>query len=72
MKFGIILGALLTFQTTAIQASDSSPDACARLKEKIERYQRLRRSGGSSKQMESWKRSLRKAEAKFRENRCRK
>ncbi len=48
-----------------------SLEACKRLQSEIERYDDLRRKGGSASQMESWKKSRAKLEDKFRAGDCR-
>ena len=52
-------------------AQTASLEKCRSLQERIERYTRLRRKGGSASQMDSWKRQLRKSEEQFREYGCR-
>ena len=73
---GVIAGvvfALLLAPVTAppADAQDASLEQCQALKDRIERYTALRRKGGSASKMEGWKKQLRRAEEKFREQGCR-
>ena len=52
------------------QTPDISLKSCQYWKDKSEYYLDLRRSGGSAKQMEGWKKSRRKYNQAFRDNRC--
>ncbi len=54
----------------AARAVDGSPEQCRRLKEQIERYTELRRTGGSASQMASWKRARSEAKAAYRNYNC--
>lgn len=70
MKNGILAISIWIVVIGYPSTGSTSPDVCPQLQKKIERFQRLRRQGGTAKQMESWKRSLRKAEEKYRANGC--
>lgn len=59
----------LSFPTGA-SADPMSLEACKRLRSQIENYDDLRRKGGSSAQMESWKKSRKRLEEKFRAGEC--
>jgi hypothetical protein len=48
-----------------------SLEACQRLQAKIERYESLRRAGGSHEQMQAWKRSRNAARQAFIDGGCR-
>jgi len=47
-------------------------EKCQALKDRIEQYTGLRRAGGSARQMETWKKPLRRSEEQFHEHKCRK
>lgn len=51
-------------------ASDSKLERCRYLHRRIEHFTRLRRSGGSSAQMERWRRSRQRFEEEYRRKRC--
>jgi hypothetical protein len=67
----------IALNTPVSAAAPSAPaggsdqlERCRALKAQIERYTRLRQSGGSSVQMERWRRSRKAHEAEFRTRRC--
>ncbi|MCB1843286.1 MAG: hypothetical protein KDI09_10020 [Halioglobus sp.] len=64
--------ALLLALPTGAQAQDDEArlKECRKLHERIKHYTGLRRKGGSAARMESWKKQLRKHEARFRELDC--
>ncbi len=73
---GVIVGFVFTLLLAPVMAppavaQDASLEQCQALKDRIERYTALRRKGGSTSKMESWRKQLRRAEEKFREQRCR-
>jgi hypothetical protein len=55
-----------------VQAEADSLAACKRMRAQIERYDSLRRHGGSITQMESWRKSRANQEEKYRNARCKK
>lgn len=52
-------------------AQELSLEKCQKLKDDIERYNQLRRHGGSGKKMDAWKRSRRRSEEAFEKAGCR-
>ncbi|MHA7816033.1 MAG: hypothetical protein ACX93N_06120 [Pseudohaliea sp.] len=54
---------------TALEA-EADLATCKRWHQRIERYTRLRRGGGSAVQMERWRQARAAYEAKFRAARC--
>jgi hypothetical protein len=73
---GIIVGAVFALLLASVTAptaaaQDASLEQCQALKDRIERYTALRRKGGSTRQMEGWKKQLRSAEEQFRDKDCR-
>ena len=62
--------ALALINTPAAIGQAASLEKCQSLKDRVDRYTVLRRKGGSAGKMEGWKKQLRKAEAKFREEGC--
>jgi hypothetical protein len=70
----LVIGMTLafTFDARASQPGPDSLDACKRMRAQIERYDALRRHGGSTTQMESWRKSRANQEEKFRSARCKK
>ena len=56
--------------TEAAFAQQTSLQHCQKLKDGIDRYTQLRKSGGSGDQMDAWKRSRRDLEKQFRGLRC--
>lgn len=67
----LVIGMAMALSFDAHAAPDSL-DACKRMRAQIERYDNLRRHGGSITQMESWKKSRANQEEKFRTARCKK
>ena len=49
---------------------EASLKKCQYWKDKVEGYTELRRDGGSSKQMEKWRKNRRKYAELFRDNSC--
>jgi hypothetical protein len=52
-------------------AQEAPLEKCQSLQEQIERYNQLRRTGGSGSEMARWKRQRRESEASFRRLSCR-
>jgi hypothetical protein len=66
-----IIAMILSLIFSAATIADPMPlDACKRLQSQIESYNDLRRKGGSGSQMESWKKSRKRLEEKFRAGEC--
>ena len=63
---------LLLLLPLRADAQELSLAKCQGLKDKIEKYSKLRRGGGSASQMESWKKSRRIYEDKYRDGDCHK
>ncbi|MFT4612899.1 MAG: hypothetical protein ACI9NT_000032 [Bacteroidia bacterium] len=51
-------------------AQELSQSDCQQLRDTIERYTKLRRGGGSARQMESWKKSRKRYEDRFSKGNC--
>ena len=58
------------FCSRASCAGEASPEQCERLRERIEKYDSLRRGGGSGSQMAAWKRAREAAKKAYRKHRC--
>ena len=67
-----VLAAVITsaFMSPASQAQKITLEECQKLKDKIERYNNQRRTGGSGKQMDAWKRSRRESEQVYSKSYC--
>ena len=64
---------LICVHCSGIAFAQTMPiEECKRIQERIEHYNDLRRKGGSSSQMDSWRASRKKWEDKFREGECKK
>lgn len=63
--------ASLALAMPAASAQQLPLDKCQQLKDDIERYTEMRRRGGSSAQMDAWKRARREREHQFRNGNCR-
>ena len=73
MQCGTLLLAvcvLLLWLAPPAHAQVLSQPECQQLQDRIEKYTSLRRSGGSARQMESWKRSRKYYEDRFRKGDC--
>lgn len=70
---GFALGQLLGTEFARGAASDRDKvlKTCRSLQARIDRYTRLRRSGGKAQQMERWRASRRESSDEFRRLRCR-
>ena len=72
---GAIVGALLVLLLAPVAAplagEEDELKQCQALQDRIKRYTALRRKGGSTSKMEGWRKQLRSAEEKFREQGCR-
>jgi hypothetical protein len=68
----ILVLALWFHCPAGVQAQSLSLERCKGIREKIERYDVLRRKGGSAAQMDSWRKSRAKLEERFRQGNCRK
>ena len=66
----LLTSSFLTSSSALAQTPDISLKSCQYWKDKSEYYLELRRSGGSAKKMDSWKKSRRKYNQAFRDNRC--
>lgn len=64
-------GMLLAAAVSSGAAPDNAIKHCQKLKDQIERYEQLRRKGGSGTDMDDWKRARRQLEKQFRDDRCR-
>ncbi len=53
-----------------VTAPDKTLAHCQKLKDQIERYDALRRQGGSGAKMDNWKRARRQHEKRFRAEGC--
>ncbi len=74
-RFAFLALALLVTVATLMHSPPVSADAvktCQKHKDRIERYNRLRRRGGDAALMEEWKRERRKSENEFSRLKCRK
>jgi hypothetical protein len=67
-----VLVALCLHCSTGAQAQSLSLDSCKSIREKIEKYDVLRRKGGSAAQMDSWRKSRAALEERFRLGKCHK
>jgi len=56
--------------STQVQSGEARLQECRKLDERINHYTSLRRKGGAAGAMESWKKQLRKHEARFRALDC--
>jgi hypothetical protein len=68
----LVFGMALAFPFAAHAKPEESLEACKRMRAQIERYDTLRRHGGSITQMETWKKSRANQEEKYHTARCRK
>jgi len=66
----LLTSSLFSSSSVLAQTPEVSLKSCQYWKDKSEYYLDLRRSGGSAKQMESWKKSRRKNKQAFHDNRC--
>ena len=69
------VAAIFTFMLIVILpvfAQEATLSECRQWQEKINYYTKLRKAGGSVRQMESWKRQRGEYEEKFRRSRCQK
>lgn len=69
-KLGLLFA--LLFISVNANAQDGSLQTCQSLKDNIDRYQSLRRKGGSARQMEGWKKYKKDNEKKFNRLNCKK
>jgi len=67
----LVFSTTLAF-TSAVQADPGTLKACQCARAQIERYDSLRRHGGSVSQMESWRKARAAQEDKFRKAECKK
>ena len=68
----IVVLALWLNCPAGVQAQSLSLESCKSIREKIHKYDVLRRKGGSAAQMDSWRKSRAKLEERFRQGKCRK
>ena len=63
----LLISATLTEPCAAAPNSDRAQriDNCRKQVTRVEKFELLRRKGGSVSQMESWKRQMRKAQAEY-------
>lgn len=68
---GAAAGLMLVLASPQAASSRAATlEECQSMKDRVDHYTVLRRKGGSAGKMEGWKKQLRKAEAKFREEGC--
>jgi hypothetical protein len=68
--YGFCLMLALGIYCQPATAKSLSIKQCQSLTKKIENYTKLRKRGGSAKQMESWRKSRKKYKLRFREGQC--
>ena len=67
----LALSAMLIWSAVVVSKEQGSLAACQGIKDKVEHYTRLRRSGGSAKSMQGWKRKRDHYRDTYEELRCR-
>ncbi len=72
LKRTIALAALLISHNAPVAAQEVSLAQCQQWQDKIDKYTELRREGGSSSQMDSWRKKRREYNDKFYKADCRK
>lgn len=55
---------------SATVAADDTLEQCRELQAEMDRYEELRRDGGSAEDMDAWKRARRESQAEFRDLGC--
>ena len=71
MNYAALLVAFLVLPySSGLLAQEISLGTCQQLTNQVEKYTKLRRSGGSAAQMESWKKSRQRYEEQFRRSDC--
>lgn len=66
-----VLALVFLFSISPLAVAQSgSVQECQRLQDRIDKYTRLRRKGGSASQMDTWKRERTRAEEAFRQLDC--
>ena len=68
----LLISLLLATQTSLATDPDKALERCVYLSDKIEHYTRLRRKGGSTARMASWRKSRTRYEEEFHAAGCRK
>ena len=68
----IVLAILVVVMPLQSFAQNLSLNSCQELKNNIERYEGLRKKGGSNNQMKHWRKQGRENEEKFKHFSCRK
>lgn len=71
MRYQLAVLFIALFTAPALLAQQATLKECQRYKDQAERYQELRRQGGSGPQMDEWKNRMRDYELKFRQGDCR-
>lgn len=66
----VLLVITLFIQPGIVIAKPASAAQCKKIEEKIDRYTKLRQSGGSASQMDRWHRSRNKLKSQYTEKRC--
>ncbi|TXS96047.1 hypothetical protein FV139_00630 [Parahaliea maris] len=66
-----ILVSLWVLQGQTAAAEDPDVKACQRLKNSMDRYEEKRRAGGSTAQMDRWKRARQEKKDEFDDRGCR-
>ncbi len=69
-RYGFCITVALCLLCQPANAKSLSVKQCQSLSKKIESYTKLRKRGGSAKQMESWRKSRKKYKNRFREGQC--
>ena len=66
----VLLVTVFFMQPSLVIAKPASAAQCKKIEEKIHRYTKLRRSGGSASQMDRWHRSRNKLKSQYAEKGC--
>jgi hypothetical protein len=66
----LAIGVLCSLLSQAIQAEECSLQSCKWLKQEIERYDQLRKRGGSAQEMERWRQSRDDLKRDFKDGKC--
>ena len=68
----LLCGIAILFLTSPLHAQELSLSECQSIKDDISRYDRLRKKGGSARQMEKWKQSRQELKSRFSKFHCKK
>lgn len=66
----VAVGMLCSFLSQSIQAEERSLQSCKWLQQEIEKYDQLRKRGGSAQEMERWRQSRDDLKRDFKDGDC--